>query len=45
MRVGLAADHQGFDLKERILIFLRESGFEVIDYGDLSLEPDRKSVV
>lgn len=40
MRVGLAADHQGFDLKERILIFLRESGFEVIDYGDLSLEPE-----
>ena len=33
-RVGLAADHGGFELKEFLAGKLREAGYEVIDYGD-----------
>lgn len=40
MRVGLASDHGGFDLKEKLIRRLRESGHEVVDYGPARLEPD-----
>jgi ribose 5-phosphate isomerase B len=33
MRVGLATDHGGFELKEDLLVRLREAGHEVVDYG------------
>ncbi len=33
MRVGIAADHGGFELKEQIIRKLRDSGFEIEDYG------------
>ncbi len=33
MRVGLAADHGGFELKGKMLEELREAGYEVVDYG------------
>ena len=33
MRVGLAADHGGFELKEKMLEELREAGYEVVDFG------------
>ncbi len=33
MKVGIAADHGGFDLKEKMAAFVREQGHEVIDYG------------
>jgi ribose 5-phosphate isomerase B len=33
MRVGLAADHGGFELKEKMLEELREAGYEIVDYG------------
>ncbi len=33
MRIGLAADHGGFALKEEITIFLRDAGHEVVDFG------------
>jgi ribose 5-phosphate isomerase B len=33
MRVGLAADHGGFELKEKMLAELRGAGFEVVDFG------------
>jgi ribose 5-phosphate isomerase B len=39
MRVGIAADHGGFELKEQIIRKLRDSGFEVEDYGAYSLTP------
>jgi len=32
--IGLAADHGGYDLKQHLLGTLRESGHEVIDFGD-----------
>ena len=33
MRIGLAADHGGFELKERLAALLREAGHEVVDFG------------
>lgn len=33
MRVGLAADHGGFDLKEQMREELRAAGYEVVDFG------------
>ena len=33
MRVGIAADHGGFGLKEELAIQLRNSGHEVVDFG------------
>jgi ribose 5-phosphate isomerase B len=40
MRVGIAADHGGFELKERLAKALRASGAEVIDFGARRLEPE-----
>ncbi|MFI5330859.1 MAG: RpiB/LacA/LacB family sugar-phosphate isomerase [Desulfobaccales bacterium] len=33
MRVGLAADHGGFELKEKMLEELRGAGYEIVDFG------------
>ena len=33
-RIGVAADHGGFELKEYLVGRLREAGHEVIDFGD-----------
>ena len=33
-RIGIAADHGGYDLKEYLSRTLREAGFEVISFGD-----------
>ena len=33
MRIGLAADHGGFAMKERMVADLRAAGFEVTDFG------------
>ncbi len=33
MRIGIAADHGGFELKEHLSKILQESGYEVIDFG------------
>lgn len=33
MRVGIAADHGGFELKEYITTALRAAGYEVMDFG------------
>lgn len=38
MRVGIATDHGGFWLKEKLLMRLREAGHEVIDFGAHSLD-------
>ena len=40
MRVGIAADHGGFDLKQERLGQLRAAGHEVADFGAHSLVPD-----
>ena len=39
MRVGIATDHGGFDLKEDLVAHLREAGHEVVDLGAHSLNP------
>ncbi len=39
-RVGIAADHGGFALKERIMESLRASGHEVVDFGAHELNPE-----
>jgi RpiB/LacA/LacB family sugar-phosphate isomerase len=39
MRVALAADHAGFELKEKMALFLETKGFEVMDLGTHDEEP------
>ena len=39
MRIGVAADHGGFELKERLAALLREANHEVVDYGPSALDP------
>jgi hypothetical protein len=39
-RIGIAADHGGFELKEFLAGKLREAGFEVTDFGDRQLKSD-----
>jgi len=39
-RVGIAADHGGFELKEFLAGKLREAGYEVADFGDRQLKSD-----
>ncbi len=38
--IGIAADHGGFEGKEKLLIQLREAGYEVKDYGARQYDPD-----
>ena len=33
MRIGIATDHGGFNLKEELVKQLREAGHEVVDFG------------
>jgi len=39
MRVGVAADHGGFDLKNRLVSDLKGMGHEVVDFGAHELVP------
>ncbi len=39
MHLGIAADHGGFELKNRLASALRESGFEVSDFGAQTMNP------
>ncbi len=39
MRVGIAADHGGFDLKEKLAAVLREARHEVTDFGAKQFVP------
>src|SRR5215475_10427129 len=40
MRIGIAADHGGFELKEKMSARLRRAGYKVIDFGASELNPD-----
>jgi ribose 5-phosphate isomerase B len=40
MRIGIAGDHAGFSLKEGLTAKLRESGFDVVDFGAYHLVAD-----
>jgi len=39
MRVGMAADHAGFGLKEELVSRIRSAGHEVVDFGAYNLDP------
>ena len=39
-RVGIAADHGGFELKEQLVGKLRAARHEVVEFGDCRLSPD-----
>ncbi len=40
MRIGIATDHGGFELKEKLVILLRKAGHDVVDLGASELKPD-----
>ena len=40
MRVHIATDHAGFELKEHLVKVLREAGYEVIDHGATTYDPN-----
>ena len=35
MKIGIAADHGGYELKERLITALKKAGFEIKDFGAL----------
>jgi ribose 5-phosphate isomerase B len=39
MKIGIAADHAGFALKQELINDLRAAGHEVLDYGAHKLDP------
>ncbi|HMD71730.1 MAG TPA: RpiB/LacA/LacB family sugar-phosphate isomerase [Bryobacteraceae bacterium] len=40
MKIALAADHGGFDMKQGLITRLREAGHVVRDFGAAKLDPD-----
>lgn len=39
-RIGIAADHGGFESKNYLAGRLRENHYDVVDFGDIQLNPD-----
>ena len=33
MKIGIASDHRGFETKQKMTKYLKEKGYDVIDYG------------
>lgn len=40
MRIAIGADHGGFEMKQQLARKLAEEGYEVVDFGNSSLDPD-----
>ena len=38
MKIGVAADHGGFELKNTVKLFLQQKGYEVKDFGAMELD-------
>ena len=38
MKIGIAADHGGYDLKEIVATFLKNLGYEITDFGAYELD-------
>jgi len=39
-RIGVAADHGGYELKDKLVDSLRNDGYDVVDFGDGQPSPD-----
>ncbi|WP_257668796.1 RpiB/LacA/LacB family sugar-phosphate isomerase [Parapedobacter tibetensis] len=39
MKIGIAADHAGFEQKQQLITKLTEAGYDVHDYGALDYDP------
>ncbi len=39
MKIGIAADHAGFAVKQELVKDLRAAGHEVLDYGTHTVDP------
>ncbi|MES2646268.1 MAG: RpiB/LacA/LacB family sugar-phosphate isomerase [Bacteroidota bacterium] len=40
MKIGVAADHGGFELKEELIVYTRSLGYEVKDFGAFELNQE-----
>jgi ribose 5-phosphate isomerase B len=40
MKIYLGADHNGFERKKQLADYLKRSGYEVVDEGDVTLSPE-----
>ena len=40
MKIYLGADHNGFEYKNRLSEYLKQSGYEVVDEGDVTKNPE-----
>lgn len=40
MKIYVGADHNGFQLRNRIVAYLKRAGYDVVDRGDAKLDPD-----
>ena len=38
MKIAIASDHAGFEYKQEIIKFLKQKGFEIVDFGTNSTE-------
>jgi len=38
IRIALASDHAGFDLKDAIIMYLKNNNYEIVDFGCFSAE-------
>ncbi len=39
MKIYLGADHNGFELKKHLLLYLRRNHYDVLDEGDIKFDP------
>jgi ribose 5-phosphate isomerase B len=40
VKLYIGADHNGFERKKQLIAYLHKSGYEVVDAGDVTLQPD-----
>jgi ribose 5-phosphate isomerase B len=40
MKTYIGADHQGFELKGRLVNYLRQAGYDIVDDGSKTLDPN-----
>ena len=38
MKIGIATDHRGVDIKQKLIKFLEDEGYNVVDYGTNSTD-------